>query len=39
MGLAALALRVAESVPAQKETIIRLIENVLAQLLPYSRKV
>ncbi|WP_028537088.1 Fic family protein [Paludibacterium yongneupense] len=31
MGLAALALLVAESAPAQKETIIRLIQNMLAR--------
>ena len=35
MGMAALALLVAESVPSQKETIVRLIENMLA--LPPQR--
>ena len=39
MGLAALALLVAESAPDQKETITRLIENMLAQPLRPDRKV
>jgi hypothetical protein len=30
VGMAALALLVAESAPSQKETIVRLIENMLA---------
>lgn len=38
MGLAALALLVAESAPVQKETIIRLIENMLALPLKHEGK-